>query len=159
MMGKIKSLFKSDEELIRVQKDLDELREAEQQRREHQMVENERYRRMMNTAQGMQNALGGQYQQQEKYAQGWNDPRGSSLRGAVPITAEQTLVDSLADTNRVMRRLSERMEKQERRIDMLSGFYTWITEVHPEIAAQHKAMRDLYEAANTPQQETQERQA
>lgn len=159
MMDKIKSLFKSDEELIRMQKDLAELTEAEQQRREHQIAENQRYRQMMNTAQGMQNALGSQYQQQEKYAQGWNDPRGSSLRGAVPITAEQALVDSLADTNRVMRRLSERLEKQERRIEMLSGFYTWITEVHPEIAAQHKAMRDLYEAANASQQEEQGKQA
>lgn len=67
------------------------------------------------------------------------------------------LVDSLADTNYAMKRLAERMEKQERRIDMLSGFYTWILEVYPEIAAQHKAMRDLYEAANS--NETQGRQA
>lgn len=67
------------------------------------------------------------------------------------------LVDSLVDTNNAMKRLAARMEKQERRIDMLSGFYTWILEVYPEIAAQHKAMRDLYEAANS--NEAQGRQA
>lgn len=154
MMDKIKKAFRFGDPA-----NAEYERDIERMRREYQMAENDRYRQMMNTAQGMQNALGGQYQQQEKYAQGWNDPRAARLTGAVPITAEQALVDSLADTNRVMRRLSERMEKQERRIDMLSGFYTWITEVHPEIAAQHKAMRDLYEAANAPQQEKQERQA
>lgn len=68
-------------------------------------------------------------------------------------SAEETLVNTLADTHRAMAQMAERLAKQERRIDMLSGFYTWITEVHPEIAAQHKAMRDLYEAANAPQEE------
>ena len=159
MMDKIKKAFKFGDP-----SNADYERDIEQKRREHE--EHVRYRQMMNTAhvahnsaRGMQNALGSQYQQQEKYAQGWNDPRGSALRGAVPISPEEALIDSVAETNRVMRRLSERLEKQERRIEMLSGFYTWITEVHPEIAAQHKAMRDLYEAANASQEETQERQA
>ena len=76
--------------------------------------------------------------------------------GVTTYSSSEVLVTSIADTNYAMKRLAERMEKQERRIDMLSGFYTWITEVHPEISAQHKAMRDLYEAANS--NETQGRQ-
>jgi hypothetical protein len=79
---------------------------------------------------------------------------GAGVTGS--ISNGKLLVDSVADTNYAMKKLAERLEKQERRIDMLSGFYTWITEVHPEIAAQHKAMRDLYEAANS--NETQGRQ-
>jgi hypothetical protein len=62
----------------------------------------------------------------------------------------------LANTNQAMKQLAERMGVQERRVEMLTGFYTWVTEVHPEIAAQHKAMRDLYEAANAPQQEQEQ---
>jgi hypothetical protein len=114
---------------------------------------------MMNSTQNaaQQSALGNSYQNAAQQRQGWNDPRGSSLRGAVPISREDVMIDALADTNKVMKRLAERVERQEKRIDMLSGFYTWITEVHPEIAAQHKAMRDLYEAANS--NETQGRQA
>lgn len=155
MMDKIKKAFRfGDPTNANYERDI------EQKRREYQMAENERYRQMMNSAHGMQNAIANSpYQQQERYNQGWADPRAGAIRGAVPVTAEQAVVDSLADTNRVMRRLSERIEKQERRIEMLSGFYTWITEVHPEIAAQYKAMRDLYEAANASQEETQERQA
>jgi uncharacterized coiled-coil protein SlyX len=75
------------------------------------------------------------------------------MLNSTAMTAEETLVNTLADTHRAMTQMAERLAKQERRIDMLSGFYTWITEVHPEIAAQHKAMRDLYEAANAPQEE------
>jgi len=133
-------------------------------------------RRQMDAARQMQNSITSTYpylaqnnaaqmtaQQQERYAQGWNDPRGlmqgSALQGAVPMNNEKLLIDSLADTNRAMSRLAERMDTQERRVQMLTGFYTWVTEVHPEIAAQHKAMRDLYEAANAPQQEQGEQDA
>ena len=90
------------------------------------------------------------YQQtptQERYGQGW---------ATKPVSPEEYVLKKLTDTNQAMKQLAERMGVQERRIDMLSGFYTWITEVHPEIAAQHKAMRDLYEAANS--NETQGRQ-
>lgn len=134
-----------------------EMKRREQEHIKRQYVENERYRQMMNSAQN--SALQNPYQQQEKYAQGWADPRLGVMTGAVPITSEEALVNSLADTNRLIKQVVARMEKQERRIEMLSGFYTWITEVYPEIAAQHKAMRDLYEAANAPQQETQGKQA
>jgi len=100
---------------------------------------------MMNSAQGMQNAA-----QQSALHNPYivKDSRYKS--------AEETLVNTLADTHRAMTQMAERLAKQERRIDMLSGFYTWITEVHPEIAAQHKAMRDLYEAANAPQPKERE---
>ena len=65
----------------------------------------------------------------------------------------------VSNTNQAMKQLAERIDMQERRVQMLTGFYTWVTEVHPEIAAQHKAMRDLYEAANAPQQEQGEQDA
>ena len=55
----------------------------------------------------------------------------------------------------MMKRLAERMVVQERRVEMLTGFYTWVTEVHPEITAQHKAMRELYEAANSGETQTE----
>jgi hypothetical protein len=101
---------------------------------------------MQNALWGMQSQPVNPYQQQAQLGAG----------GITNTSNEKLLVDSLADTNYAMKKLAERLEKQERRIDMLSGFYTWITEVHPEIAAQHKAMRDLYEAANS--NETQGRQ-
>ena len=161
-MEKIKKAFRfGDPNNALYQQDIDRLR------REHE--EHVMYQQMMNTAQvthnsalGMQNAAqnaiqGSPYQQGaiqgSGYQSGWNDPRASMLRGAVPITSEEALVNSIADTNRALSRMADRLERQERRIDMLSGFYQWVTEVHPEIAAQHKAMRDLYEAANAPQQE------
>ncbi len=97
---------------------------------------------MMNSAQGMQNAA------QQSVLHNPYIVKDSRYK-----SAEETLVNTLADTHRAMTQMAERLAKQERRIDMLSGFYTWITEVHPEIAAQHKAMRDLYEAANAPQEE------
>lgn len=146
MMDKIKKAFRFGDPA-----NADYERDIECMRREYQMAENERYRQMMNSAQN--SALQNPYQQQEKYAQGWADPRATGLRGAVPISPEEALVDSIANTNLSLRLMADRLDKQERRIEMLSGFYTWITEVHPEIAAQHKAMRDLYEAANAPQQE------
>jgi GTP1/Obg family GTP-binding protein len=103
---------------------------------------------MMNSAQNaaQQSALHNPYLiKDSKYGRG--------MLNSTAMTAEETLVNALADTNRAMTQMAERLAKQERRIDMLSGFYTWITDVHPEIAAQHKAMRDLYEAANAPQEE------
>ena len=132
--------------------------DIERARREHEeylkRIEYESQRRM-NAAQNM--ALQGSPYQQgvlgSGYQSGWNDPR--AMMNAASQPKEKLLIDSLADTNRAMSRLAERLEKQERRLDMLSGFYTWITEVYPEIAAQHKAMRDLYEAANSNENQTE----
>lgn len=47
-----------------------------------------------------------------------------------------------------IREMEAHMTALTRNVEMLSGFYYWVTEVHPELAAQYKAMRDLYEAAN-----------
>lgn len=96
--------------------------------------------------------LGQQYHAQERYAQGWTDTRTMMVSNK-PVSPEEYVLKGLADTNQAMKQLADRMDRQERRVQMLTGFYTWVTEVHPEIAAQHKAMRDLYEAANAPQQE------
>lgn len=142
-MDKIKKAFKfGDPSNADYQHDIERMRREQEQ--QMKQMEYDRQRQMMNSA---QNYAG----QQGAYGQGWNDPRG--MMNARPISREEALVDSLAETNQVMRRLSERMEKQERRVDMLTGFYTWVIEVYPEIAAQHKAMRELYEAANAPQEE------
>lgn len=114
--------------------------EQEMKRREYD------YQRQMNMAQGAIQGSG--------YQSGWNDPRG--MMNARPISREEALVDSLAETNQVMRRLHEKIDRTEKKVEMLTGFYTWITEVYPEIAAQHKAMRELYEAANSGETQTPE---
>lgn len=153
MIDKIKKAFRfGDPTNAEYLKEIEQLRMQQEAQIAYQKAEEQRYRQMMNTA---QNAIQrSPYQQQERYSQGWNDPRGVTrgLMNAASMTSEEALVRSLGDTNQAMKRLADRLEKQERRLDMLSGFYTWITEVHPEIAAQHKAMRDLYEAANAPQE-------
>jgi len=91
---------------------------------------------------------------QERYGQGWTDPRTIMVRNE-RVSPEEYVMREVSNTNQAMKQLADRMERQERRVEMLTGFYQWVTEVHPEIAAQHKAMRDLYEAANAPQQEKQ----
>jgi len=108
--------------------------EQEMKRREYD------YQRQMNAA-------------QERYGYGWDDPR--RMMNARPISREEALVDSLAETNQVMKRLHEKIDRTEKKVEMLTGFYTWITEVYPEIAAQHKAMRELYEAANSNENQTE----
>ena len=121
--------------------------DIERMRREHEEhLKLAQYdsQRQMNSAQNY--ASGG-------YQSGWNDPR--AMMGARPISREEALVDSLAETNQVMRRLHEKIDRTEKKVEMLTGFYTWITEVYPEIAAQHKAMRDLYEAANSNEMKTE----
>ena len=135
-------------------------KDMEQMRREHEehlkLMEYDAQRRM-NAAQNVAHQ-GNPYLQQEAiqgsgYQSGWNDPR--AMMNARPISREEALVDSLAETNQVMKRLHEKIERTEKKVEMLSGFYTWITDVHPEIAAQHKAMRDLYEAANSNENQTE----
>jgi hypothetical protein len=135
-------------------------KDMEQMRREHEehlkLMEYDAQRRM-NAAQNVAHQ-GNPYLQQEAiqgsgYQSGWNDPR--AMMNARPISREEALVDSLAETNQVMKRLHEKIERTEKKVEMLSGFYTWITDVHPEIAAQHKAMRELYEAANSNENQTE----
>jgi site-specific recombinase XerD len=113
--------------------------------------EREEYEQYMKKLQA-EDALRNQYSQASLYQQGLQ--RASQAINPLQQTENrQVLIGAIEETNKVMRRLAERMDTQERRVQMLTGFYTWVTEVHPEIAAQHKAMRDLYEAANAPQQE------
>ena len=149
MIEKIKKAFRfGDPTNAEYLKEIERLRMQQEAQIAYQKAEEQKYQR------SLQNSITSTYpylaqynaaQQQERYNQG-------AMSGAVLQPKEKLLIDSLADTNEAMKRLAVRVEKQERRIDMLSGFYTWITDVHPEIAAQHKAMQELYEAANAPQE-------
>ncbi len=69
----------------------------------------------------------------------------------------EELYENVKRANYIAKELTHKIERTEKKVEMLTGFYTWITEVYPEIAAQHKAMRDLYEAANAPQQGQEEK--
>jgi hypothetical protein len=85
------------------------------------------------------------------YQSGWNDPRGRAIPSRVPSVEE--LYENVKRNNAIANEMMHKIERTEKKVEMLTGFYTWITEVYPEIAAQHKAMRDLYEAANPTQTE------
>lgn len=76
---------------------------------------------------------------------GWNDPRGFFKPHEVTI---EELHQNVAQANQTVKVLFEKVARAERKVEQLSGFYHWITEVHPELAAQYKAMRELYDAAN-----------
>ena len=121
--------------------------------------EREEYEQYMQKLQA-EDALRNQYSQANPYQQGLNQAsqasHGLGQQYHKPVNPEEYVLKGLADTNQAMKRLAERMGVQERRVEMLTGFYTWVTEVHPEITAQHKAMRELYEAANAPQQEQEQ---
>jgi hypothetical protein len=145
-MDKIKKALRLGDPVYKHDDDFDAAiqRMRREQEQEMKRIEYESQRRMNAAQNAIQNSP---YQQQEKYGYGWNDPRG--MMNARPISREEALVDSLAETNQVMKRLHEKIDRTEKKVEMLTGFYTWITEVYPEIAAQHKAMRDLYEAANS----------
>ena len=112
--------------------------EQEMKRREYD------YQRRMNSAQNY--ASGG-------YQSGWNDPRAMMDNRAIPSVQE--LYENVTQSNATAKVLHERVVRTEKKVEMLTGFYTWITEVYPEIAAQHKAMRDLYEAANSNETKTE----
>ena len=122
--------------------------EQEMKRREYD------YQRMMNNAaqNSAQNYAGQQGVLGSGYQSGWNDPRGMmNAASSTPSIAE--LYENVKKANSIANDLMRKVERTEKKVEMLSGFYTWITEVYPEIAAQHKAMRDLYEAANPTQTE------
>ena len=130
-------------------------KDMEQMRREHEEhlkhLEYESQRRM-NAAQNMaQGAIQG-----SGYQSGWNDPRAMMDNRAVPSTPSiEELYDNVRRANQIAKDLMHKIDRTEKKVEMLTGFYTWITEVYPEIAAQHKAMRELYEAANSNENQTE----
>jgi len=138
--------------------------DIERARREHEehlkRMEYESQRRM-NAAQNMAHQ-GNPYQQGvlgSGYQSGWNDPRVMMDRRATPsgTPSIEELYENVKRANYIAKELTHKIERTEKKVEMLTGFYTWITEVYPEITAQHKAMRDLYEAANAPQQGQEEK--
>jgi hypothetical protein len=157
-MDKIKKALRLGDPVYKHDDDFDAAiqRMRREQEQEMKRIEYESQRRM-NAAQNVTHQ-GNPYLQQgaiqgSGYQSGWDDPR--RMMNARPISREEALVDSLAETNQVMKRLHEKIDRTEKKVEMLTGFYTWITEVYPEIAAQHKAMRDLYEAANSNENQTE----
>lgn len=100
---------------------------------------------------------------QNQYNPGWDDPRammgavqkaeGGAISGAMRLPSSEEAYEQLRQVIRVSENLRAKVERTERKVEVLSGFYHWVTEVHPELAAQYKAMRDLYEAANAQPRE------
>lgn len=95
-------------------------------------------------------------QMQNRYAQGYSPygqaipkPEGGLIQntGSRRTTIEELCVNAEHVTE-ILKTLSAKLVRTESKVDRLSGFYHWVTEVHPELAAQYKAMRDLYDAAN-----------
>jgi hypothetical protein len=138
MMGKIKSLLGSPRpEREAYEQEMQRLRAKDALRDQYSQASP--YQQASQASQAS-HGLGQQYHA----SQVWDNK---------PASPEEYVMREVVNTNQAMKHLAERMDTQERRVQMLTGFYTWVTEVHPEITAQHKAMRDLYEAANAPQQE------
>jgi hypothetical protein len=122
------------------QKDIERMR---REQAEHFKLMDRESQRQMNMA---QNAIQGN---PYTYTQ---DPRAMmNAASSSPSIAE--LYENVKKANYISKELMHKIERTEKKVEMLTGFYTWITEVYPEIAAQHKAMRDLYEAANPTQTE------
>ena len=140
-----KAFGKRDDEY---QQDIERMRR--EQEAQMKQTEYDRQRQMMNSAQNY--ASGG-------YQSGWQDPRGmmnaasNRVPSSTPSIAE--LYENVKKANYISKELMHKIERTEKKVEMLTGFYTWITEVYPEIAAQHKAMRDLYEAANSNENQTE----
>ena len=159
MMDKIKKAFKfGDPDNALYQQDIERMRREQEARMKQ--IDYDYQRQMMNSAQNVAHQ-GNPYLQQgaiqgSGYQSGWNDPRRAMMENRA-IPSVQELYENVTQANATAKVLYERVVRTEKKVEMLSGFYTWITEVYPEIAAQHKAMRELYEAANS--NETQEKQA
>lgn len=137
-----KAKDKADQELREAQMEMD-LKRAEQN-----MLIAEQARQMQNAA--AQQGFGQAIPKQEGGViqgglSGWNDPRGFFRPREVSI---EELHQNVAQANQIMKTLNEKVMRTERKVEQLSGFYHWVTEVHPELAAQYKAMRELYDAAN-----------
>ena len=122
-----------------------ELREAQEEMLEQQYQMELNQKRAYNSslveqARQMRNAA-----VQQKGLSGWNDPRGFFKPHEVTI---EELHQNVAQANQTVKVLFEKVARAERKVEQLSGFYHWVPEVHPELAAQYKAMRELYDAAN-----------
>jgi uncharacterized coiled-coil DUF342 family protein len=83
----------------------------------------------------------------------YESQRRMNAASSSPSIAE--LYENVKKANYISKELMHKIERTEKKVEMLTGFYTWITEVYPEIAAQHKAMRELYEAANSNETQTE----
>ena len=132
-----KAKDKADQELREAQKEMIEKQyqmEMEQKRAYNSSLA-EQARRMQNAA------------AQQGGLSGWNDPRGQ-YANQVRTPSIEELHQNVAQANQTVKVLFEKVARAERKVEQLSGFYHWITEVHPELAAQYKAMRELYDAAN-----------
>ena len=124
------------------QKDIERMR---REQAEHFKLMDRESQRQMNMA---QNAIQGN---PYTYTQ---DPRAMmNAASSSPSIAE--LYENVKKANYISKELMHKIERTEKKVEMLTGFYTWITEVYPEIAAQHKAMRELYEAANSNENQTE----
>ena len=130
-----KAKDKADQELREAQKEM--LEKQYQKYMEHKQAYNSS---LAEQARQMRNAAA-----QQKGLSGWNDPRGFYRPHEVTI---EELHQNVAQANQTVKVLFEKVARAERKVEQLSGFYHWITEVHPELAAQYKAMRELYDAAN-----------
>ena len=132
-------VYKHDDDY---QHDIERMRREQEQQLKQMEYDRQR---QMNAA---QNHAG----QQEKYRYGWQDPR--AIPSATPSYEE--LYENVKRNNNIAKELMLKIDRTEKKVEMLTGFYTWVIEVYPEIAAQHKAMRELYEAANSGETQTPE---
>ncbi len=150
-MDKIKKVFRfGDPTNADYQSDIERMRREHE---EHLKLVQYESQRLMNSAQNVaQGAIQG-----SGYQSGWNDPRVMMDRIATPSGTPSIaeLYENVKRANYIAKELTHKIERTEKKVEMLTGFYTWITEVYPEIAAQHKAMRDLYEAANSNENQTE----
>lgn len=144
-----KAKDKADQELRQYQMEMD-LKRAEQS-----MLMAEQARQMRNAVaqqgygQAMPKREGGLIQGASGYQSGWQDPRVQlGWQNPVPIPSVEELYENVKRNNAIAKDLMHKIDRTEKKIEQLSGFYHWVTEVHPELAAQYKAMRDLYDAAN-----------
>lgn len=143
-----KAKDKADQELREAQEEMLEQQyqmELDQKRAYNSSLA-EQARQMRNAA--VQQGFGqGAIQGASGYGYGWNDPRGQ-YANQVRTSSIEELHQNVAQANQTVKVLFEKVARAERKVEQLSGFYHWITEVHPELAAQYKAMRELYDAAN-----------
>lgn len=142
-----KAKDKADQELREAQEEMLEQQYQMElnQKRAYNSSLAEQARQMRNAAQ--QGFGQGAIQGASGYGYGWNDPRGQ-YANQVRIPSIEELHQNVAQANQTVKVLFEKVARAERKVEQLSGFYHWITEVHPELAAQYKAMRELYDAAN-----------
>ena len=89
-------------------------------------------------------------------AQAWGFGGGglndvSSGSNQAMVSPESYVLRQVANTNETMRGVYDQVQRMQAKVEMLTGFYTWMTQMYPDLIAQHKAMCDLYAAANPDQ--------